>query len=909
MKNLMKCNIMLHFIWVLIVCKSTRLGVSLNTKGYGLNALFVMGKCSDLFIYYSAGPATPYRVSVFPWAVADDSGNQNLDVCSTSTPPNTSFGVQETEDWPTPPTEEEINGSSSDSKPSRTRTNVSPQVPPPPPPPPRSESLTPRNKSLMSPLVPDHYADPYDKLSSTSELAKKIVSDYQEPVNEVIRINTRTQPDNPRLVLRSFSQNEEPDTSLYCKPINKEDICKPATGSEMDGSGTSDSLEGIKSQELYSLPNKPFNPRSSDIEELYSKPVKKRFKQNDDSKAAFTSQSDNQPGNHGNPVTLKKTKTQQSFGLSECNRVQNDNSAVKVSDKVQGNESDVSGHEGIPLGEETESELYSEIMQHFRQKGIVQGEVQKCKPEPIYESIDDCIEKLNSGDEISTEKVSANNAIHEKTESKIQTDEGSGLSRGKKKTVLAASSDKIYETYLSLRGNPNFLKAKEAKGNNMSVLGNTLSKKFKSQPDISFSENCEKSIKVYDNIESHCEELAASNPAINSVNKYAKISNYSGDVNNYVHLTVAQRTQSLENGFKSLECPGTPTITATPSFDSLCTVTPLSKRSESSQSLPAHTGSQENLSYHESNMSVSSRSTLSTVPDEDESRLSETFEDDYATPTAAPPCPTSSFGSADTCPATAGQVSAKPKLIGDDTRQNNTKLDDHAIKEKFANGNIPITPGKISAAKHGIDLSVYILKPVKLDEAGSTVDGQHSSGCSIDSYREAALDSDAKISYETASANKVFEPQTRLAIKENISGSKTKSEIFKSGKKEQERRHTVQTVNEIKVNDQKATQKTGLHASVPSIGLASKVLKAEHNTKPGKSKLKQNFRNENELAFEPDSKRFCVGGTKVMGHGEDLYLETDIDSVIADRGRKNMTKSKSHSSVEHGSSTVVTEIW
>ena len=38
----------------------------------------------------------------------------------------------------------------------------------------------------------------------------------------------------------------------------------------------------------------------------------------------------------------------------------------------------------------------------------------------------------------------------------------------------------------------------------------------------------------------------------------------------YDQLTVAQRAASLECGLKEAECPGTPIITATASFDSLC---------------------------------------------------------------------------------------------------------------------------------------------------------------------------------------------------------------------------------------------------------------------------------------------------------------------------------------------------
>ena len=828
-----------------------------------------------MFVSYSSGPATPYKVSVFPWAVADDSENQSLEICSTSTPPNSSFGVQETEDWPPPPTEEEINGSTSNSKTTGTRTKNSPHVPPPPPP--RSESLTPRKKTFPSPVVADIYADPYDKLSSTSNLLKKkSFSDYQEPVNEVIRINTRTQPDNPRLVLQSFSQNEEPDTSLYCKPINKEALSKPDLSSNSKDNEKIAAYEDMKSHEnsvtnteLYSQPPKTVTPRSSDLEDLYSKPLKKKIKQNEVT----------------NSISAPQRET----------KVEENDSVTKVSDKQSDYKSLVSVPEDSQLREEKESELYSEIMQHFR-KVTGQTDKLKCKPDPIYETIDDCLEKLNSETKTGTNLVSINKESQEKQKTDSKIEDSSGLLKMKKKTVLAASSDKIYETYLSLRGNPNVLKSKGSKQTKMSVPTNNLSKKFKSQPDISFSENSENKI-LFENIEtqSKMEEITASNPTINCLEKHSVAGNkYSNDGTNYVHLTVAQRAQSFENGFKDSECPGTPIITATPSFDSLCAVTPLSKRSGSSQSLPAQTGSLESLSAHESNMSVSSRSTLSTVPDEDESRLCESFEDENATPIATYVCSSDSK-----------KESAEPEKLDSKNRTSEASFDDNAIKEKFANGNIPITPGKISAAKHGIDLSVYILKPVKQDPSSKIINSESLNADVKNIMKENTANSDIKVSSECGFAHKILDTHARLAIKENLSGSKTNMEPSKStGKKEQGRRHTVQTVHEMKVNGH---QKTGTQSSVPSIGIASKAFKAENVSKPGKSKFKQSCRNENEAAVEPDSKRLCVGGTKVIGHGDDLYLETDIDTVIAERGRQNLKKSKSHSSV--GSSTVVTEIW
>ena len=115
--------------------------------------------------------------------------------------------------------------------------------------------------------------------------------------------------------------------------------------------------------------------------------------------------------------------------------------------------------------------------------------------------------------------------------------------------------------------------------------------------------------------------------------------------------------------------------------------------------------------------------------------------------------------------------------------------------------------------------------------------------------------------------------------------------------KKADRNHTVQTTHS-------SPMKSSGHSAVPSIGVASKTHKAECSGKSGKSRQMDTL----ESTIEPDSKRLCVG-TKIMGHGKDLYLETDIDRVIVDKGRTNLKKSKSHSSVDQSSSAVMTEIW
>ena len=89
------------------------------------------------------------------------------------------------------------------------------------------------------------------------------------------------------------------------------------------------------------------------------------------------------------------------------------------------------------------------------------------RPDPIYESIEECQEKLYSKTEFKPEF----NAYQAKiVQPQTKLEESSQLSKTKKKGVLAASSDKIYETYLSLKGNPYQLKQKPEKDKNRTFL-------------------------------------------------------------------------------------------------------------------------------------------------------------------------------------------------------------------------------------------------------------------------------------------------------------------------------------------------------------------------------------------------------------------------------------------------------
>ena len=76
----MKCSIMLHFIWVFTVCKSTCLGVSLNTKGYYRDYtcfsmhLYLLGSRGGLFEYQAARSSV--NNSLGTWQASVNAMNQ-----------------------------------------------------------------------------------------------------------------------------------------------------------------------------------------------------------------------------------------------------------------------------------------------------------------------------------------------------------------------------------------------------------------------------------------------------------------------------------------------------------------------------------------------------------------------------------------------------------------------------------------------------------------------------------------------------------------------------------------------------------------------------------------------------------------------------------------------------------------
>lgn len=767
--------------------------------------------------FYRPRGATPYKVSVFPWASTevDCDLNHSLDICATDTPPSMSHqAIEEDETWPSPPSESELLGDYS------ARTNDSPLLPPPPPP--RLESLQKISCGTKSPKLAGNYADPYDKLparqssSETQSSKRQIYSHYQDPVDCVPAVNNRNISDNARLLLQTMSQNEEPDLSLYSKPVTEKRLSK------------------------------------EELEELYAKPLK-RAKKND-------------IGSLNEP---KETH-------------------------------------------EAQSDLYKEIMEHINKSGSEDnGTVAGFRPDPDYETIDECMAKIESEKD---KQQHALQIVENETKNTVDLPQKritcsspkfATISKSKKMRVMAASTEKIYETYLSLGRNTNPFKTKiDLPKPPMEVTSGSFTQslklKCKSQPDICFNEE----LQAYDmdtNLNKH-RDHKSSVPQMSSF----KPDNSERNVQNTSKLKESDRAKSYEDGLRNDEEPRTPIIMATPSFDSLFDVTPLSCKSFSSQSLPGKSGSYESLS---SQVSTSTASSLSFGPDEKSCSLQSLQSDKSLSPVKEEDEHDQSMVSRKAEKQEKKQKnfekrqenllqSVEQGVVSETQEKDSTEKQpddcDPTNEEVYKKGIIPLTPGKISALKHGIDLSVYLLKPTKQDnndkENVSEKEFSETSGTDVGKSQRIV---------EPHCHQKLFDTQSRLAIKDTLSGVRTKVDHGKTGeKKDIERRHTVQTVQEISkdLNQKKF--------NIPIGDVTSKV--RMEIVKLGKSKFVEG-ENE-ESAFQPDIKRHCGEKKRMLSVG-DQYLETDLDKVLTDKARRPMKKSKSHSGFETISKAVVTDIW
>ncbi|KAL4232873.1 hypothetical protein ACF0H5_007560 [Mactra antiquata] len=744
----------------------------------------------------SEGPV-PYKVSVYPWATDEENTNDNrqLDICTTETPPGLTHQIRDSDEaWPPPPTESEIHAGN------MTSIKDSPHIPPPPPP--RIASLKKRNTGeniLKSPKLASNYSDPYDRLPDSSPVKCETVSHYLDPV-DCVSTTGRTNPDNPRLVLQTLSQCDEPDLSLYCKPVSEKRLSK------------------------------------EELEELYAKPLK-RAKKND-------------------------------IGSIDGMSKQHDGNETKDRD----------------VQKEPASELFNEIMDHINKKteANVDTKSTRINDDPDYATIDECMTHVLK-DKQDTKVMPDSADGRQKDEvinignipliqPRISSPKFATISRSKKMRVMAASTEKIYETYLSMgrKGNPFKSKRDHTDMDTKPApLTHSLKLKSKSQPDISFSEGLQP-VEIETETVNHCKNDF--NPSFST---FKPVENDSRSPQTW--LKNSDRAKSFEDGLRCVAEPKTPTIVATPSFDSLCNVTPLSCKSRSSQSLPAHSGSFESLS-NQSSMSISTSSSLSFGPDEKSRSLQSLHSDKSLSPVKEEEEQT--------------LEKLNQKLMNNDKRGHNSDETEKDIgktcdsRDVYVKNSVVMTPGKISALKHGIDLSVYLLKPQKDKRK------VHKNDLDPENETSTKNESSCTGTNENCVNNKqtntrTLEGQSRLVIKDSLSGVKTKLEPNKAQRKEVGRRHTVQTVN-VTDNDEKKDY-------IPNVSKTSKTrqcdvkssrsvsVSCDGNTGPVKREVKKRDLNE------------------------DNYLETDLDSVTSDRPRRPMKKSKSHSGLV--SSTVTTDIW
>ncbi|KAH3738476.1 uncharacterized protein LOC127850212 [Dreissena polymorpha] len=716
--------------------------------------------------------AIPYKVSTYPWASADQTSintkDSSLDICSTSTPPNMS--QTSGENWPSPPTQQEIRGMNC------VTNSDSPHVPPPPPP--RVESLQRKNSANRSPMLSSNYSDPSDKLPCNG-----IPEDphYQDPIDCVSAVNSRTRPDHAKLVLKVIgSHNDEPDLSLYSKPVIEKRLSK-------------EELEG-----------------------MYAKPMKKSKR---------------------DPICEGKIEDATSGNLYE------------IIDKIK-----------------TKS-----VAKDVHSKGNIQPKADlapKHFVEPLYQTMEECRANFKHDTVDGDVRCVKDDNLYKKKESPKKF---ASLSRFSNKRVMAASTEKIYETYLSYGRKSKIQRAKnEAKKS--AELGSELQpikQRCKSQPDMSISEK----MNVFDiNITNDDNVLSNQSSPTRLSSFKPKDINSTHSVNHGARL-LRDRAKSYDD----MDTPGTPIILSTPSFDSLCNVTMLKNDSVSMKSFSVRSGSSENVSI--CNISSSTNSSLSFGPD-DRSEKSTSLQSLHSVHSSKSLSPVK-------------EVEELPKKETTPEKVENVcESGCPSDNESYKSGFIPITPGKLNAKKHGIDFSNYLLKPVQIKESQQPSDID--SGTKIGSSSKGVLPESSEASHKINRKG-----QIKVVIKDTLSGVRTNMDNSKTGsvsrRTEPENRHAVQTVQ-----DCQSMSDENKKPNVPNIGVAGRSRKKETQSTATKLRTLSTDRRQ-----ESQSKRHRGEKVKV----DCKFLETDLDTVVSERPKSLMKKSKSHSGFEAGSDTVVTEIW
>lgn len=319
--------------------------------------------------------------------------------------------------------------------------------------------------------------------------------------------------------------------------------------------------------------------------------------------------------------------------------------------------------EEVPaVQKEVGSGLYAEIMDHInKSKNQEKPPVYRPVKKPVsdYATIDEVMPSsvCSEGPHLAAEKTKDSTSEISNT-SQNACPKFATISKNKKMTVMAASTEKIYETYLSFGKKKEVERFRKDLNTRIQDPWTPLSQRCKSQPDVFTGQE----MKVYDvtveenkKVSESSEDLtlSSSKPAVNLETK--------------PHCSSFKGNCSFDETGRLPDLPGTPVIMATPSFDSLCSDMSHSSGSPRSMQDKSVSGSAESLSG-KSNHSELTSSSLSMSPD---------HKDDIS-------------------------VTVPKEILP--LKQNN-------ITESQNAGIVPQPSGKPNALKNGIDLSVYLLKP------------------------------------------------------------------------------------------------------------------------------------------------------------------------------------------------------
>lgn len=307
--------------------------------------------------------------------------------------------------------------------------------------------------------------------------------------------------------------------------------------------------------------------------------------------------------------------------------------------------------------------LYAEIMEHINSKSEQSSSETFKKRNRDYATIDECMMSPSSDCTRPSEDVPSNTEVNStvkySVDGKTSCPKFATISKSKKLTVMAASTEKIYETYLSYGKKTEMQRYRKEIKSAGSLK--PLTQRCKSQPDVFSGEG----LKVF---EENINQNISSNKQEITFSSFKPVELTDKDCRG-----IPNKQSSVDN-LRNCGLPGTPVIMATPSFDSLCSASNSSGSPRSVQD-KSMSVSAESLSS-KSNHSELTTSSLSMSPDPAIDRL--------------PPLPPK-----------------KPEYKPTE----NTNTIYNQTGESANSGNNYQTPAKRTTLKNGIDLSVYLLKP------------------------------------------------------------------------------------------------------------------------------------------------------------------------------------------------------